>query len=138
VYVPDALSGWSSLLVLNLQLILEAMLHNSPLISSCTQALRHAVHSYALSQFAVLLPVHLPASAFLRRRCLLSPTQVRIDHKNGTLHFGADQLEGDRLRDHIAVMAQRFARALTMIDPNVEPAREQRRIAVSFSAHSLV
>ena len=66
---------------------------------------------------------------------VLGHAQVRIDHKNGTLHFGADQLEGDRLRDHIAVMAQRFARALTMIDPNVDPAREQRRIAVSSPAH---
>ena len=55
---------------------------------------------------------------------------MRIDHKNGTLHFGADQLEGDRIRDHISVMAQRLSRALTMINPNVDPVREQRRRAV--------
>lgn len=56
--------------------------------------------------------------------------QVRIDHKNGTLRFGADQLEGDRIRDHIAAMAKRLTNALTLINPAVDPAREKRRLVV--------
>ena len=43
--------------------------------------------------------------------------QMRIDHKNGTVHFGKLQLESDRLRDNIQVLAQRLAMALTIVNP---------------------
>jgi translation initiation factor 3 subunit A len=46
---------------------------------------------------------------------------VRIDHKNGTVHFGGLRLESDRLRDHIATLARRMAKAVTMIDPAPAP-----------------
>ena len=55
---------------------------------------------------------------------------MRIDHKNGTLRFGAEQLEGDHIRDHIAAMAKRLTQALTMINPAANPGREKRRLLV--------
>ena len=59
---------------------------------------------------------------------------MRIDHKNGTLRFGMEQLEGDRIRDHIAAMAKRRTAVLTLINPATDPAREKRRLVVSNSS----
>lgn len=36
--------------------------------------------------------------------------QVRIDHRNGTLHFGSQALESERIRDHLAQLAQRLSK----------------------------
>lgn len=48
-------------------------------------------------------------------------TQVRVDHRNGTLHFGAQQLESDKIRGHITLLARRLAKAATMISPGELP-----------------
>ena len=42
--------------------------------------------------------------------------QVRVDHRNGTLHFGGQQLESEKVRSHLAVRAGRLSKAVTMID----------------------
>ncbi|EIE20453.1 hypothetical protein COCSUDRAFT_30620 [Coccomyxa subellipsoidea C-169] len=47
--------------------------------------------------------------------------QVRIDHKVGTVHFGALQLESERLHDNISTLARRLAKALTIINPVPTP-----------------
>lgn len=48
--------------------------------------------------------------------------QVRVDHRNGTLHFGAQQLESDKIRNHISLLARRLSKAVTMIEPGAVPA----------------
>lgn len=57
---------------------------------------------------------------------------VRLDHRAGTLRFGAPGLESDRMRDHIAQLGRRLSTAQRMILPAADPAVEQRRIAVSL------
>lgn len=52
---------------------------------------------------------------------------MRIDHKNGTVHFGKLQLESDRLRDNIAVLARRLAKAITIIDPLPSADKEEAK-----------
>lgn len=47
--------------------------------------------------------------------------QVRVDHRNGTLHFGAQQLESDKIRNHISLLARRLSKAVTMIEPGAVP-----------------
>eukprot|EP00891_Asterochloris_glomerata_P003711 jgi/Astpho2/3711/Aster-04897 len=44
--------------------------------------------------------------------------QVRIDHRNGTVHFGAPQLESEQLQDHLSTLSKRLSRALTMTRPD--------------------
>lgn len=48
--------------------------------------------------------------------------QVRVDHRNGTLHFGAQQLESDKIRNHLSLLARRLSKAVTMIEPAAVPA----------------
>eukprot|EP00879_Flechtneria_rotunda_P014619 GHRR01015276.1.p1 GENE.GHRR01015276.1~~GHRR01015276.1.p1 ORF type:complete len:664 (+),score=257.01 GHRR01015276.1:165-2156(+) len=55
--------------------------------------------------------------------------QLRVDHRNGTLHFGSQQLEGDKIRNHMALLAKRLAKAAAMIDPTPPAAVEQTRTA---------
>ena len=57
-------------------------------------------------------------------------TQVRIDHRNGTVHFGGLEVESDQLRDHIAVLTKRLTKAVGMIYPAQNPDREARRLQV--------
>lgn len=57
--------------------------------------------------------------------------QVRIDHRNGTVHFGGQQLESDRIRDHISALARRLTKALHMVEPEVSKEVEARRLKVS-------
>jgi len=59
---------------------------------------------------------------------------LRIDHRNGTLHFGGQQLEGERVRGHLKTLAQRLAKACGMIDPRAAPGRAEdaRRAAVAL------
>lgn len=40
---------------------------------------------------------------------------MRIDHRNGTLLFGAQELESDKVRAHLQLLARRLARAAAMI-----------------------
>ncbi|KAK9824579.1 hypothetical protein WJX72_011465 [[Myrmecia] bisecta] len=65
--------------------------------------------------------------------------QVRIDHRNGTVHFGGQRLESDKIRDHIATLAKRFSKALTLIYPRPHREKELKKIkaiedAVAVSA----
>jgi len=53
--------------------------------------------------------------------------QVRIDHRNGTLHYGSQQLESDKVRNHLALLAKRLAKAGSMMDPEPNAAAEERR-----------
>ncbi|KAF6256090.1 eukaryotic translation initiation factor 3a [Scenedesmus sp. NREL 46B-D3] len=56
--------------------------------------------------------------------------QMRVDHRNGTLHFGSQQLESDKVRAHLSLLAKRLAKAAAMTDPAPAPAAEQQRAAV--------
>lgn len=56
--------------------------------------------------------------------------QARVDHKNGTVHFGGLEVQSDRLRDHIAALTKRLHKAATMIQPAQEPDKEARRLQV--------
>ena len=56
---------------------------------------------------------------------------MRLDHRAGTLRFGAPGLESDRMREHIAQLARRLSTAQRMIQPAANPAVDQRRVAVS-------
>ena len=56
--------------------------------------------------------------------------QVSIDHRNGTVHFGGQQLESDRIRDHISALARRLTKALHMVQPDASKDVETRRIKV--------
>ena len=53
--------------------------------------------------------------------------QVQIDHRNGTVHFGGQQLESERLRDHVAQLARRLARALQAVAPARTPDKQARK-----------
>lgn len=53
---------------------------------------------------------------------------VRMDHRAGTLRFGAPGLDSDRMRDHIAVMARRLQQAQRMYSPAVDPTLEEHRL----------
>ena len=55
---------------------------------------------------------------------------VRLDHRAGTLRFGAPGLDSTRMRDHIAVMARRLSTAQRLIQPDADPALEQLRLQV--------
>ena len=63
----------------------------------------------------------------------LPPPQVRVDHRNGTLHFGGQQLESEKVRVHLSSLAGRLSKAVVMIDapvvPEEEAARGARRLA---------
>ncbi len=59
--------------------------------------------------------------------------QVRIDHKNNTVHFGALELESERLRDNISVLARRLAHALHTIQPVPTPSKADLKAKVCFS-----
>lgn len=63
--------------------------------------------------------------------------QVRLDHRYGTVHFGGQQLESDRVRDHISALARRLTKALGMIQPEVPKETEARRLKVSADLHML-
>ena len=52
---------------------------------------------------------------------------MRIDHKNGSIHFGKPQLESDRLRGNISVLARRLAKACSLIAPVPAPDKEEAK-----------
>lgn len=56
-----------------------------------------------------------------------------MDHKNGTVHFGGLKAESDQIKDHIANLAQRLAKACAMITPAVSTNLEAKRAEVSLS-----
>lgn len=61
---------------------------------------------------------------------MLNFLQARIDHKNGTVHFGGLKAESDQLRDHLANLAQRLTKACTLIQPAVNSTLEDKRLQV--------
>jgi translation initiation factor 3 subunit A len=55
---------------------------------------------------------------------------ARFDHRNGTVHFGRQELESERVKGHIAAAARRLSKASIMIGgARQEAAREAKRIA---------
>ena len=64
--------------------------------------------------------------------------QVSIDHRNGTVHFGGQQLESDRIRDHISALARRLTKALHMVqpDPSKEIEAKRMKVSVSYMMHT--
>lgn len=54
---------------------------------------------------------------------------MRIDHRNGTLAFGGQQLEAERIRGHLSTLARGLNKALTMIHPPSAPDRDTKRAA---------
>ena len=56
--------------------------------------------------------------------------QARVDHKNGTVHFGGLKAESDQIRDHIAVLAQRLSKACAMIAPASDAQLDSQRLQV--------
>eukprot|EP00798_Chlamydomonas_sp_ICE-L_P024015 gene24015-9590_t len=53
--------------------------------------------------------------------------QVRVDHRNGTLHFGSQQLESERIRGHLAILAMRLGKTIGMVSPDVSVAKATKR-----------
>ncbi|BBN07287.1 translation initiation factor 3 subunit A [Marchantia polymorpha subsp. ruderalis] len=43
--------------------------------------------------------------------------QVKIDHLNGIVHFGSQDLESDKIKNHLTILAKRLNKALTLIQP---------------------
>lgn len=65
------------------------------------------------------------------RPCIaVHAVQVRVDHQKGTLQFGSQQLESDKVRNHMAVLAKRLAKACSMVNPTPPAAVEQQRAAI--------
>ena len=62
----------------------------------------------------------------LRAPCIVG-AQVQIDHRNGTVHFGGQQLESERLRDHVSALARRLAKALQAVQPAPSPDKQARK-----------
>jgi len=60
--------------------------------------------------------------------------QVRIDHRNGTLHFGSQQLESERVRTHLSVLARRLSKALHLISPAAPAEKEAKRAELIATA----
>uniref|UniRef100_A0A7S0S2D0 PCI domain-containing protein n=1 Tax=Chlamydomonas leiostraca TaxID=1034604 RepID=A0A7S0S2D0_9CHLO len=60
--------------------------------------------------------------------------QVRIDHRNGTLHFGSQQLESGHVRNHLAQLTQRLSKAVHMMQPEDSSAHAARRSAAIKTA----
>lgn len=52
--------------------------------------------------------------------------QVRIDHKDGMLHFGGDTLDSESFHVHISRMAERLSASLRMIHPGDSPQRKTK------------
>lgn len=62
---------------------------------------------------------------------------MRVDHRHGTLHFGAQHVESDRVRGHLSSIAKRLAKAMAMINPLPQPlpsAEASRREAIICAA----
>ena len=55
--------------------------------------------------------------------------QIRIDHRNGTLHFGSQQLESEKIRSHLSLLASHLSKAVNMIDPSVSAEKAAKRTA---------
>lgn len=68
--------------------------------------------------------------------CPAAPPQVHIDHRNGTLHFGSQQLEGEAMRSHISLLSQRLSKVLHMLQPQGSAAHVSRREAAIALAKS--
>ena len=53
--------------------------------------------------------------------------QARFDHRNGTVHFGGQELENERVRSHISIAAKRLSKALLLINPEATAAEYEAR-----------
>ncbi len=56
------------------------------------------------------------------------PPQAKLDHKNGTVTFGQETVESQRIAGHLSLMAKRLARAVQMTNPQTAPVNEARRV----------
>ena len=65
---------------------------------------------------------------------MLALPQVRVDHRNGTLHFGGQQLESEKVRVHLSSLAGRLSKAVVMIDAPVAPDEDAARSAKRLAA----
>ncbi|KAJ7525179.1 hypothetical protein O6H91_17G040200 [Diphasiastrum complanatum] len=43
--------------------------------------------------------------------------QVKIDHLKGTIHFGSQDLESDKIKNHLTILAKRLNKAIGLIQP---------------------
>lgn len=57
-----------------------------------------------------------------------------MDHRNGTVQFGAMSLESDRLKGHLGLLSSRLATALRLADPTPPADLESKRLQVGTSA----
>ena len=62
--------------------------------------------------------------------------QARIDHKNGTVHFGGLDVESDQLRDHISSLTSRLTKAVALIHKAQDPEKEARRLKVRSTSQA--
>ncbi|KAL2628888.1 hypothetical protein R1flu_013574 [Riccia fluitans] len=51
--------------------------------------------------------------------------QAKIDHLKGIVHFGSQDLESDKIKNHLTILAKRLNKALTLIQPPVERGSKQ-------------
>lgn len=60
--------------------------------------------------------------------------QARLDHKTGTIHFNNFDVDSDQLRGHIALLASRLTKAVTMIAPaaNAQDEQIQREVMIGL------
>lgn len=60
--------------------------------------------------------------------------QVRIDHRNGTLHFGSQQVESDHVRNHLSALTHRLSKAVHMMHPADSAEHAEARAAAIKTA----
>ncbi|KAJ7534841.1 hypothetical protein O6H91_12G006400 [Diphasiastrum complanatum] len=44
--------------------------------------------------------------------------QVKIDHLKGTVHFGSQDLESDKIKNHLSILARRLNKAISLFQPH--------------------
>jgi len=54
--------------------------------------------------------------------------QLRLDHRNGTLHFGSSQMSEEKVKTHLAFMAKRLCKATAMIHP-IDGSKQTAQVA---------
>jgi translation initiation factor 3 subunit A len=63
---------------------------------------------------------------------------MRVDHRAGTISLGAQSVESDRVRSHLASVAKRLAKAVTSLisplPPPLPAAAEARRVNIVRTA----
>ncbi len=61
-----------------------------------------------------------------------------MDHKNGTVHFGGQQLESERVREHIANMAKRLTKVVSWVTaaPDTEKLGRKQKVCSALCIHN--